>query len=39
MLGGDESAEAAFWKVTSEAGLEISLPRVVMDSEGCSDTP
>lgn len=39
MLGGDESAEAAFWRVTSEAGLEISLPSVVMDSEGSSDTP
>ncbi|KFU84281.1 hypothetical protein M959_04656, partial [Chaetura pelagica] len=27
---GDESAEAAFWKVTSGAGLEASLPQAVM---------
>ncbi|KFP26072.1 hypothetical protein N325_02795, partial [Colius striatus] len=27
---GDESAEAAFWKVTSGAGLETSLPQLVI---------
>ncbi|KFW81496.1 hypothetical protein N305_01915, partial [Manacus vitellinus] len=28
--GGDESAEAAFWKVTSGTGLTTSLPQTVM---------
>lgn len=34
---GDESAEAAFWKVTSGAGLKTRLLSLPMDSEGCSD--
>ncbi|KFQ61539.1 hypothetical protein N334_13518, partial [Pelecanus crispus] len=29
-LVGDESAEAAFWKVTSGASLEMSLPQALM---------
>ncbi|KFO07284.1 hypothetical protein N312_06120, partial [Balearica regulorum gibbericeps] len=31
---GDESAEAAFWKVTSGAGLETSVPQAVMPPDG-----
>ncbi|KFV57855.1 hypothetical protein N328_12414, partial [Gavia stellata] len=31
---GDESAEAAFWKVTSGAGLETSLPQALMPLDG-----
>ncbi|KFW12202.1 hypothetical protein N327_11650, partial [Fulmarus glacialis] len=31
---GDESAEAAFWKVTSGAGLETSLPQALMPPDG-----
>ncbi|KFQ14105.1 hypothetical protein N330_14202, partial [Leptosomus discolor] len=34
VLVGDESAEAAFWKVTSGAGLETSLPQTVTPSDG-----
>lgn len=34
---GDESAEAAFWKVTSEAGLTTSLPQIVMAPDGLRD--
>ncbi|KFZ59025.1 hypothetical protein N338_04029, partial [Podiceps cristatus] len=30
----DESAEAAFWKVTSPVGLETSLPQAVMCLDG-----
>lgn len=33
-VGRDESAEAAFWKVTSGAGLETSLPQAVMLPNG-----
>ncbi|KFQ32599.1 hypothetical protein N332_11772, partial [Mesitornis unicolor] len=31
---GDESAEAAFWKATSGAGLETSLLQAVMFPDG-----
>ncbi|KFW62369.1 hypothetical protein AS28_03377, partial [Pygoscelis adeliae] len=31
---GDESAEAAFWKVTSGAGLETRLPQAVNPPNG-----
>ncbi|KFR00609.1 hypothetical protein Y956_07194, partial [Nipponia nippon] len=31
---GDESAEAAFWKVTSRAGLETSVHQAVMPPNG-----
>ena len=34
VLVGDESAEAAFWKVTSGTGLETSLPQAVMPPNG-----
>ncbi|KFQ70652.1 hypothetical protein N335_13392, partial [Phaethon lepturus] len=34
VLVGDESAEAAFWKATSGAGLETSLPQAVMPPDG-----
>ncbi|KGL91975.1 hypothetical protein N301_05177, partial [Charadrius vociferus] len=31
---GDESAETAFWKITSGAGLETSRPQAVMPPDG-----
>ncbi|KFW92262.1 hypothetical protein N336_11109, partial [Phalacrocorax carbo] len=31
---GDESAKAAFWKVTSGAGLETCLPQAIMPPDG-----
>lgn len=34
---GDESAEAAFWKVTSGTGLTTSLPQTVMAPDGLRD--
>lgn len=34
---GDESAEAAFWKVTSGAGLTTNLPQTVMAPDGLRD--
>lgn len=37
MSVGDESAEAAFWKVTSGTGLTTSLPQTVMAPDGLRD--
>lgn len=34
---GDESAEAAFWRVTSGTGLTTSLPQIVMAPDGLRD--